>query len=51
VNATASAGVWKRVNWLMSAPAMKLSFAERMTSPFGCAAAIASSAAPSCSSA
>jgi hypothetical protein len=35
----------------MSAPAMKFSFAERMTRPFGFAAAMAPSAAPSSSSA
>src|SRR3990167_7164478 len=51
VNATASSTVAKRVNSLMSAPAMKFSFAERTTRPLGPAAALASSAAPSSSSA
>src|SRR5205085_6676081 len=50
-NAIASCGDLKRVNSSTSAPAMKLSFAERMTRPFGCAAPIARSAPRSSSSA
>src|SRR5437764_643646 len=50
-NAIASCGDLKRVNSSTSAPAMKLSFAERMTRPFGCAAPSARSAPRSSSSA
>src|SRR5919197_1306152 len=47
----ASCGDLKRVNSSTSAPAMKLSFADRMTRPLGCAAPIARSAPRSSSSA
>src|SRR5256885_2981904 len=50
-NAIASAGDLKRVNSSTSAPAMKLSFAERMTSPFGRSAPMARRAPRSSSSA
>src|SRR2546423_7847655 len=50
-NAIASAGDLKRVNSSTSAPAMKLSFAERMTSPFGRSAPMARRAARRSSSA
>src|SRR5256885_7798279 len=50
-NAIASCGDLKRVNSSTSAPAMKLSFAERMTSPFGRSAPIARRAPRSSSSA
>src|SRR5581483_1540829 len=50
-NAIASCGDLKRVNSSTSAPAMKFSFAERITRPLGCAAAIARSAPRSSSSA
>jgi hypothetical protein len=47
----ASSGDLKRTNAFTSAPAMKLSFAERITSPFGLSWRMALSAEPSSSSA
>src|SRR5262245_32649290 len=50
-NASASCGDLNRVNSSTSAPAMKLSFPERTTSPLGFSRRIAASARPSSSSA
>ena len=51
LNSNASSAVFNLTNSLTSAPAMKLSFAERITSPLGFVAAISSSAVLNSSSA